>query len=118
MEKYYLLTHNADWADEHNVPSLSCMNQKTYDKWLNTKIYPGAYLGNGGDDWCEELKGMTGQELIKNKEVSKTIVDESFYKTFNKAGLEHLSLSNIFDLDQYNYDEDVEEDEDVSYEID
>ncbi len=108
-EQYYLLTHNADWADEHNVPSLQCFNQKDYDKWLETKIYPSAGLGNGGDDWCEELRGDTGKQFIKNKTVEKTIVDELFYKTFKKADLAYLSLSNIFDLDQENYDEDDDE---------
>lgn len=33
--KYYLLTFNDDWADEHNVPALQCFNEKDYNKWLS-----------------------------------------------------------------------------------
>lgn len=32
--KYYLLTFNEDWADEHNVPALACFNEEQYQKWL------------------------------------------------------------------------------------
>jgi hypothetical protein len=33
--KYYLLTFNDDYADEHNVPALECFNEKDYEKWLS-----------------------------------------------------------------------------------
>lgn len=112
-DKYYLLTHNADWADEHDVPSLECFNEKDYNKWLNTKIYPSASLGNGGDSWCEELNGITGRELINSQEVDKVIVDESFYKIFKKAALSSLSLGNIFDFDQYDFNENDEDEDEV-----
>lgn len=34
--KYYLLTFNEDYADEHDVPALSCMKEEDYNKWLET----------------------------------------------------------------------------------
>lgn len=37
MSKYYLLTFDDDWADEHDVPALACMTEEQYSKWLVTK---------------------------------------------------------------------------------
>lgn len=34
--KYYLLTFNEDYADEHNVPALACFKEEEYLKWLDT----------------------------------------------------------------------------------
>jgi len=34
--KYYLLTFNEDYGDEHDVPALSCMTEKEYNNWLET----------------------------------------------------------------------------------
>lgn len=112
MEKYYLLTFNEDWADEHYVPALACMNDKEYKKWSETKQTVDAHLGNGGDDFCDDLQGKTGKELLKLKAVNKMIVDESFYKIFKKADLEYLSLSSIFDNEEPEDDDDDYEDED------
>ena len=36
--KYYLLTFNENWADEHNVPALQCFTEEEFDEWKNTKI--------------------------------------------------------------------------------
>lgn len=36
--KYYLLTFNQDWADEHDVPALNCFNETDYNKWLSLKL--------------------------------------------------------------------------------
>lgn len=36
MNKYYLLTFNEDYGDEHNIPALACMNEEEYQKWLKT----------------------------------------------------------------------------------
>jgi hypothetical protein len=36
MNKYYLLTFNEDWADEHDVPALECMTEEEYSEWLET----------------------------------------------------------------------------------
>lgn len=33
--KYFLLTFNEDWADEHDVPALACFNENEYEEWLN-----------------------------------------------------------------------------------
>ena len=32
--KYYLLTFNENWADEHDVPALACFNEEQYQKAL------------------------------------------------------------------------------------
>ena len=34
--KYYLLTFNQDWADEHDVPALACFNEKQFKNWKKT----------------------------------------------------------------------------------
>jgi len=34
MQKYYLLTFNEDWADEHYVPALTCFTENEYQRWL------------------------------------------------------------------------------------
>jgi hypothetical protein len=33
MDSYYLLTFNEDYADEHDVPALACMNQNEFNEW-------------------------------------------------------------------------------------
>jgi len=35
--KYYLLTFNEDYADEHDVPALACFNEKQFNKWKKTE---------------------------------------------------------------------------------
>ena len=104
--KYYLLTFNEDWADEHDVPALAVMDENRFETWSKTKLSIHAHLGNGGDYFMEDEQGSTGKELIKSKVVSKFEVDEAFAKVFKKAGLEGLSLSNVFDEDNEYEDED------------
>lgn len=106
--KYYLLTFNEDWANEHNVPALECFKEEDFIKWKKLKIYPSAYLGNNGDNFMDDEQGKTGAELLKSY-VSSRLVDESFYKTFHKAGLSDLSLSNVFDLEQEGNDDEDED---------
>jgi len=108
--KYYLLTSNEDWADEHNVPALAVMNEKELDKWKksNRNIY--AHLGNGGDDFMENMQGETGEALIRFHKVDVFEVDKSFSKFFKKADLSSLSLSNIFEEDDWE-DEDYDGDD-------
>jgi hypothetical protein len=98
---FYLLTFNEDWADEHNVPALACMSQKEYDEWAKTRLSFYALLGNGGADFCDELQGKTGQELVDQEFVSKTLVSEDFADVFLMCRLGDLSLCNIFDGDEY-----------------
>lgn len=38
MNKYYLLTFNDDYGDEHNVPALECMTEEEYNTWLSTPV--------------------------------------------------------------------------------
>lgn len=33
MKKFYLLTFNEDWADEHNVPATACFTENEYKSW-------------------------------------------------------------------------------------
>jgi hypothetical protein len=107
--EYYLLRFNEDWADEHNVPALACMNENKFNNWKQRKLSIHAHLGNNGDGFMEEEQGLTGTECIKHGYVKKFIVDEEFYKTFNKAKLKDLSLSNIFDDDNQYEDDDEDE---------
>ena len=95
--KYYLLTFNEDWADEHDVPALEVMDENQFNEWSNHKheeIY--AYLGNGGEGFMEDNQGLTGSELIEQKYVNVFEVDESFRNQFVKAKLSDLSLCNVF----------------------
>lgn len=104
-KKYYLLTFNEDWADEHNVPALTCFNREQFEEWKKSKQSLSAYLGNSGDNFMEEEQGLTGEQLLKKGLVSKTIVTEEFYKLFNKADLSSLSLCSVFKND---YEEEEE----------
>ena len=99
--KHYLLTSNEDWADEHNVPALSVMNEIEFNKWSETKLEITAFLGNGGEYFMDVEQGLTGAELIYLKKVEVTEVDENFVSIFEKAKLSRLSLSSIFDLNNY-----------------
>ncbi len=36
--KYYLLTFNEDWADEHDVPALTCFTEEQYQQWLEQEL--------------------------------------------------------------------------------
>lgn len=99
--KHYLLTSNEDWADEHNVPALAVMNEVEFDKWSQAELQITAFLGNSGDYFMDMEQGKTGAELISLKKVQVTEVDENFVSTFKKARLSMLSLSSIFDLDNY-----------------
>jgi len=109
--KYYLLTSNEDWADEHNVPALAVMNEKQLDKWKKSKHKIYAHLGNGGDEFMDNMQGKTGAYLIRYKKAEVFEVDESFSKFFKKADLSSLSLSNIFDEDEDWENEDESENE-------
>lgn len=40
MNKYYLLTFNDDYADEHNIPALECMTEEQYNTWLDSSNGP------------------------------------------------------------------------------
>lgn len=99
MKKYFLLTFNEDWADEHNVPAIACFTEKQYNNWLKKEQETYAHLGNGGDCFLEELddEDVTGQYLVDKDYVQVTEVDESFNKVFKKAGLSDLSLCSVFD---------------------
>jgi hypothetical protein len=108
-KKWFLLTSNENWADEHDVPALAVMDEKRYEKWSNTKLSIYASLGNGGEDFMEDEQGLTGKELEESGAVEKMEVSEEFAKTFEKADLESLSLSSIFDGDEHDEDEDEDD---------
>jgi hypothetical protein len=116
--KYYLLTFNEDWADEHDVPALACFTEDQYNNWLqksqwetDTEIEDGeempddryskiyASLGNSGDGFSENFKECnTMQDFIDCGYVGVFEVNEEFYNTFNAAQISTLSLCNIFVL--------------------
>ena len=50
--KYYLLTFNEDWADEHNVPALACFTEEQYNKWLER---PSGKLNKNYDQEMEDF---------------------------------------------------------------
>jgi hypothetical protein len=107
---WFLLTLNEDWADEHNVPALAVMDEKRYEKWSKTRLSISANLGNSGYHFMENEQGMTGAELVKSGTVSKMKVTPEFAKIFKKADLEDLSLSDIFDGEEYDSDDDDDDD--------
>ena len=49
--KYYLLTFNQDWADEHNVPALACFTEEQYQQWLER---PSGKLNKNYEQELEE----------------------------------------------------------------
>lgn len=95
--KWWLLTSNEDWADEHDVPALACFTDSQLKEWKSSIPETHAYLGNGGDGFMEGFEGLTGEELIQEEVVEVTAVSKEFWKTFHKVDLSSLSLSNIFD---------------------
>ena len=107
--KNYLLTFNQDWADEHDVPALAVMSEMELEEWKKVKLSINAWLGNGGDDFCENWQGKTGKWMIAAGIVEVYEVDATFVEVFNKANLASLSLCNIFDGEPYDYDESEEE---------
>lgn len=61
-----------------------------------------AYLGNGGECFEEEYTDLyLMKEYVENGYVEVTEVDKSFFDYFHKAKLNNLSLTNIFEIDQY-----------------
>lgn len=67
--KYYLLTFNEDYADEHDVPALSCMTEEDYNKWLET---PSGELNPNYELEIEEFnnnKKITDAFNIKAKQI-------------------------------------------------
>ena len=74
--KYYLLTFNEDWADEHNVPALDCKTEEEYNNWLKT---PSGTLNNNFED--EKLK------YDENEKLSKT-----FWETLKRENIENTML--------------------------
>jgi hypothetical protein len=111
-ERYYLLTFNEDWADEHNVPALEVMTEGEFLRWSETRLSINAHLGNNGEYFMEDVQGSTGKELIDKGYVSKLEVSKDFAGVFEKAGLSSLSLSNVFDSDNVYEEEDEDEWED------
>ena len=95
--KYYLLTMNADYGDEHDVPALEVFTEAKYATWLESVPAPCAYLGNSGDGFLQEFQTATGDELVKCRIVDVAEVSEAFASDFNRLRLSRLSLSNIFD---------------------
>lgn len=109
--KYYLLTFNQDWADEHDVPALACFTETQYNEWLQkrqwkdekdedekySKIF--AYLGNSGDEFAEKFEDLNCmKDFVDDGIVEVFEVTKEFYDLFNIAKLDELSLCSIFEL--------------------
>jgi hypothetical protein len=96
--KYFLLTFDENWADEHDVPALACFTEAEYEEWQFRAIEIHARLGNSGEYFEEEFEHcIIGRDYEKEGYVSVFEVDENFFNTFHKANLSGLSLCNIFD---------------------
>jgi hypothetical protein len=165
--RYFLLTFNDDYGDEHNVPALECFTEEEYEKWSRTpagainkryeeqlvkheenvkayqkyyyrvageelpkgpapkyaspydkpkrvRSYIHAYLGNNGDGFENGYSQyLTLGELVVDGTVTVTEVDKSFHTIFHKTRLSSLSLCNVFDIDEQDYEEDEEEEDEL-----
>ena len=71
MEKYYLLTFDQDYADEHNVPALACMTEVEYNTWLETPS------GTPNEKYAEQLLKQQESEE-KSKAFWKILEDKGY----------------------------------------
>ena len=74
--KYYLLTFNEDWADEHNVPALDCKTEEEYNNWLKTPS------GKLNDDFQNQKLKYEENENLNNV----------FWETLKKENIENTML--------------------------
>lgn len=96
--KYYLLTFNEYYADEHNVPALACFNQEEYDKWLKR---PSGTLNKGYDIqiavWNKQMvkyeewgKWLRGNSLARIPYASWTR-EQTLYRTKHEVSYSVLN---------------------------
>lgn len=71
-EKYYLLTFNEDYADEHDVPGLACFTKEEYNEWSNTPS------GKLNEDYDEQMK-IYQSKIDDYNNFQKEISSKSFY---------------------------------------
>jgi len=74
--KYYLLTFNEDYGDEHDVPALSCMTENEYNKWLET---PSGELNLNFE---KEKENYENNEKLSN----------TFWGTLKKENIQNTTL--------------------------
>lgn len=97
--KYYLLTFNQDWADEHNVPALACFTEEQYQQWLER---PSGKLNENYEQELEEynsqkekyntfVKGMQEMNIYTKSPLAFTPEEKEWYDT-NKV--EYRSVHN------------------------
>jgi len=97
-DKFYLLTFNEDWADEHNVPALACFNEETFDLFRNKKFISDEELEEKKEglekykQYCELCKNIS--EKTKNK--IKDFPNESYYNVQAKILAEENLSMNFF----------------------
>lgn len=72
--KYYLLTFNEDYADEHNVPGVACFTEKEYKEWLTT---PSGKL----NPKFEEQKAAHEVQRKKYEDFTKELKERKLYNT-------------------------------------
>ena len=77
--KYYLLTFNDDYADEHNVPALACMTEVEFEEW---KVAPSGELN---PDYESDLKRYEEHENL----------DKGFWKLLEDKGYIIGGMANI-----------------------
>lgn len=99
--KYYALTFNEDWADEHNIPALAVMNQDEYFTWLNASL-------TEGKDSKEYLEAKALKEELMDDakrymymRIDKTIPEEELNEIRSKERSNREAANNIH---LYNYE--------------
>lgn len=72
--KYYLLTSNLDWADEHNVPALNVKTETELKEWEESLI------GAPNENYEEELKAWNFQAALNTEmeNKAKEVLGETF----------------------------------------
>jgi hypothetical protein len=86
--KYYLLTFNEDYADEHNVPALACMSEEKYLEWLEKPS------GKITSKYEEQLKKYQDQEQL-NKDFWKMLESKGY--TLNGSGNTSMIPKNDYE---------------------
>jgi hypothetical protein len=82
--KYYLLTFNEDYGDEHDVPALECFTEEEYLKWLETPS--GKLIPNFEQDSKVYQEKVATHSLFV-EELKKRGLYTKFQKDFTKEEL-------------------------------
>ena len=84
-----------EWVEKNRKPYVF-----QYDSPKRVDSYIETWLGNSGDKFEENYEHLyLMEEFVEGGYVKVFDVSEDFYNTFNKAGLNSLSLCNIFEIE-------------------